>query len=65
MAKFKVPRGDLAYPEVTCGKMLGPNKTIALHTGRPFLQVTAALLLLPFPSPREVIGYKNKSLEVT
>lgn len=66
MAKFKVPRGDLAYPEVTCGKMLGPNKTIALHTGRPFLQVTAALLLLllPFPSPREVMGYKNKSLEV-
>lgn len=65
MAKSKVPRGELAYPEVTCGKRLGPNETIALRTGRPFLQVTALLLLLPFRSPREVMGIKNKSLEVT
>lgn len=61
MAKSKVPRGDLAYPEVTCGKRLGPNETIALHTGRPFLRVTASLLLLPFPSPREVMGIKTRA----
>lgn len=57
--------GDLAYPEVTCRKRLGPDETPALHTERPFLQDAVTTSVPAFPFPLKSDDYKNKSLEVT